>query len=77
MSGKLLMLAKLSLKSFIYDVAETFSFPDQTMAEIYKKYMIENIMINHILTLTALPYNLHLFQTLTVICLKTSLEIFF
>ena len=50
MSGKLLMLAKRSLKSFIYDVAETFSFPDQTMAEIYKKYVIEDIIINHILT---------------------------
>ena len=50
MSGKLLMLAKLSLKSFIYDIAETFSFPDQTMAEIYKKYVIEDIIINHILT---------------------------
>ena len=29
MSGKLLMFAKLSLKSFIYDVAEIFCFPDQ------------------------------------------------
>ena len=50
MSGKLLMFAKLSLKSFIYDVAEIFCFPDQTVAEIYKKYMIENVVINHILT---------------------------
>ena len=36
MSGKLLMFAKLSLKSFIYDVAETFCFPDQTVTETYK-----------------------------------------
>ena len=50
MSGKLLMFAKLSLKSFIYDVAETFCFPDQTVTEIYKNYMIENVKINHILT---------------------------
>ena len=28
MCGKLLMFAKLSLKGFIYNVAETFSFPD-------------------------------------------------
>ena len=44
------MFAKLSLKSFSYDVAETFSLPDQTAAEIYQKYMIENVIINHILT---------------------------
>ena len=41
-SGKLLMFAKLSLKSFIYDIAETFSFPDQTV--------IENVILNPILT---------------------------
>ena len=34
MSGKLLMFAKLSLKSFIYDIAETFYFPNETVAEI-------------------------------------------
>ena len=37
MSGKLLMFATRSLKSFIYDIAETLCFPDQTIAEIYKK----------------------------------------
>ena len=34
MSGKLLMFAKLSLKSFIYDLAETFCFPLQLVLEI-------------------------------------------
>ena len=34
----------------LYDVTETFCFPDQTVAEMYKKYMIENVVINHILT---------------------------
>ena len=29
MSGKLLMFAKLSLKSFIYDLVETSWFPDE------------------------------------------------
>ena len=67
------MFAKLSLKSFIHNVVETFCFPDQIVAEIYKKYMIENVKP----TLTALLYNLHLFQILTVICLKTSLEMSF
>ena len=40
MSGKLLMFAKLSLKSFIYLLVELLSFPDQNLsvAEIYKKY---------------------------------------
>ena len=28
LSGKMLMLAKLSLMSFIYEVLETFCFPD-------------------------------------------------
>ena len=37
MSGKLLMFATRFLKSLIYDIAETFCFPDQTIAEIYKK----------------------------------------
>ena len=31
MSWKLLMFAKLSLKSFIYDLTETFCFPDETV----------------------------------------------
>ena len=42
-SGKLLMFAKLSLKIFIYDIAETFCFPTEAVAEIYKKYLIENV----------------------------------
>ena len=44
MSGKLLMFAKFSLKSFIYDIAETFLFPTEVVAEIYKKYLIEKFM---------------------------------
>ena len=50
MLGKLLMFAKLSLKSFIYDLVETFYFPSQLMLDIYKKLKIEKIEINHILT---------------------------
>ena len=37
MSGKLLMLAKLSLKSFIYDIIETFCFPEENVRGIFKK----------------------------------------
>ena len=50
MSGKLLMFAKLSLKSFIYDLAETFCFPQKKITDLHKKYMIEKVAIFHILT---------------------------
>ena len=50
MSGKLLMFAKLSLKSFIYALIETFYFPSQLVLDIYKKYKTEKIEINHVLT---------------------------
>ena len=50
MSGKLLMFAKLSLKSFIYTLTETLYFPDATVKEIYKKYQIDRKLCFHILT---------------------------
>ena len=50
MSGKLLMFAKLSLKSFIYTLTETLYFPDVTLREIYKKYQIDRVICYHILT---------------------------
>ena len=42
MSGKLLMLAKLSLKSFIYSLVELLHFPEENpiVASIYEKYDI-------------------------------------
>ena len=54
MSGKLLMFAKLSLKSFIYSLVELLSLPDQNsiVAEIYKKYQIERMICYHLLTNT-------------------------
>ena len=58
MSGKFLMFAKLSLKSFIYSLIETLYFPNEIVREIYKKYQIEKILCNHILTQTVHPYNL-------------------
>ena len=52
MSGKLLMFAKLSLKSFIYSLAELLAFPEEneTVEMIYRKYEIERIFCYHILT---------------------------
>ena len=39
MMGKLLMFAKRSLKSFIYDVIEIFYFLQKEMPELYRKYL--------------------------------------
>ena len=52
MSGKLLMFAKLSLKSFIYSLVELLYFPDENsiVLSIYNKYNIEKIHCYHILT---------------------------
>ena len=52
MSGKLLMFAKLSLKSFIYSLAELLALPqeNETVEKIYWKYEIERIFCYHILT---------------------------
>ena len=52
MSGKLLMFAKLSLKSFIYSLIELLSFPEKNrlVQEIYDRHQIERIFVYHILT---------------------------
>ena len=50
MSGKLLMFAKLLLKSFIYSLAETFCFLSPIVKSIYQKYQIEKILIYDVLT---------------------------
>ena len=50
MSGKLLMFAKLSLKSFIYELSKTMCFPNETVLNIYKKHGIEKVEILHVLT---------------------------
>ena len=52
MSGKLLMFAKISLKSFIYSLFELLHFPEEnpTVAAIYEKYKIDKINRYQILT---------------------------
>ena len=52
MSGKLLMFAKLWLKSFVYSIVELLSFPDLNpiVAKIYQKCDIERIICYHVLT---------------------------
>ena len=49
LSGKMLMFVKLSLMSFIYELVETFYFPDETVKKIYEKYLIEKVYIYHVL----------------------------
>lgn len=46
MSGKLLMLAKLLLKSFIYSIVELLTFPEENsiVSRIYEKDEIEKIL---------------------------------
>ena len=50
MSGKLLVFAKLSLKSFIYSLCESLHFPGPKVKEIFEKYQIEKILCYHVLT---------------------------
>ena len=50
MSGKLLMFAKLSLKSFIYSLVDLFHFPEENpiVSDIYKKYQTEEIQCSQV-----------------------------
>ena len=52
MSGKPLMFAKLSLKSFVYSLVELLHFPEENplVASIYEKYKIKEIQCYQILT---------------------------
>ena len=52
LSGKLLMFAKLSLKTFVYSLVELLHFPEENpiVADIYKKYKIDEIQCYQILT---------------------------
>ena len=55
MSGKLLMFAKLSLKSFIYSLVGLLAFPEENhpiVSKIFDKYEIERIFCYHVLTNT-------------------------
>ena len=49
-SGKMLMFAKLSLKSFIYELIETMYFPNKETNKIFEKYAIEYVYPYHVLT---------------------------
>ena len=46
----MLMFVKLSLVSFVYEMLETFCFPDEKVRKIYDKYLLEKAYMYHILT---------------------------
>ena len=50
LSGKMLMFAKVSIKSFVCDMIDVFMFPDEKVQEIYKKYNIEKCYLYQCLT---------------------------
>ena len=48
--GKMLIIVKLSLMSFIYEMLETLCFPNKKVQEIFRKYGTEKIYIYPMLT---------------------------
>ena len=50
MKGKILMFAKTSLQSFVYDMIGIFCFPDQAVQKIYKKYLVDKCFMYQNLT---------------------------
>ena len=51
--GKMLMFAKLSLKSFFYDMIDVFCFPDEKIREVYNSYQIKKCFLYQNLTDTS------------------------
>ena len=49
-SRKMLMFAKLSLKSFVYEFAKIFFFPSNKTKAIYNKYMTKRVFSYSVLT---------------------------
>ena len=48
--GKMLMFAKLSIKSFVYDMIDVFCFPNKEIQRIYESYEIEKCFLYQNLT---------------------------
>ena len=59
--GKMLMFAKLSLKSFVYDMIDVFCFPNEEIQKIYDHYQIEKCFLYQNLTDTDSTLLLFLF----------------
>ena len=50
LSGKMLIFAKVSIKSFVYDIIDVFMFPNEKTKNIYKNYNIEKCYVYQCLT---------------------------
>ena len=50
LSGKMLMFAKVSIKSFVYDLIDVFMFPNETTKTIYGKYKVKKCYLYQNLT---------------------------
>ena len=50
LSGKMLMFAKVSIKSFVCDMIDVFMFPNEKTQAIYQKYNIEKCYLYQCLT---------------------------
>ena len=50
LSGKMLMFAKVSIKSFVCDMIDVFMFPNEKTQAIYRKYNIEKCYLYQCLT---------------------------
>ena len=48
--GKMLIFAKLSIKSFVYDMVDVFCFPNDEIQQIYDYYQIEKCFLYQNLT---------------------------
>ena len=48
--GKMLIFAKLSIKSFVYDMIDVFSFPNDEIQQVYDYYQIEKCFLYQNLT---------------------------
>ena len=48
----MLMFIKVSIKSFVYDLIDTFIFPNAKIQEIYKKYKVNHCYLDQNLTNT-------------------------
>ena len=48
--GKMLMFAKLSIKSFVYDMIDVFCFPNEMIKEIYHRNQIQKCFLYQNLT---------------------------
>ena len=50
LNGKMLMVSKTSIKSFVYNLIDVFMFPDQKIGEIYQKYQVDKCYLYQNLT---------------------------